>query len=302
MAEPTLLEVADALYALPPAEFTAARDAAAKERKAAGDTDVAAQVKTLHKPSVAAWAVNQLVRREAGQVEQVLQVGAALREAQAGMSATDLKELTRQRRQLTAAVTQQARGLAADAGTRLTASVADQVEATLTAAMVDPECGRALRSGLLVAALHATGVGEVDVAAAVALPDALGFVASPVEAPAPETTPGRPDLRVVPDPDADAKALAAAQEALDAAQGEVDTAQEALDGAVATVEGLEAQALQTRSEIEELQRRLAELESSQEDVEEQLSEAEDARDEAQGVLDEAASARDDAQGEVDRRS
>jgi len=302
MAEPTLLEVADGLYALTPAEFTAARDAAAKERKAAGETDVAAQVKALHKPSVAAWAVNQLVRREAGQVEQVLEVGAALREAQAGMSATDLKELTRQRRQLTAAVTQQARGLAAETGTRLTASVADQVEATLTAAMVDPECGRALRSGLLVAALHATGVGEVDVAAAVALPDALGFAASPVEAPPPPTTPGRPDLRVVPDPDADAKALAAAQEALDAAQGEVDTAQDALAGAVATVEGLEAQALQTRSEIEELQRRLAELESSQEDVEEQLSEAEDARDEAQGVLDAAASARDDAQGEVDRRS
>jgi hypothetical protein len=47
-------------------------------------------VKALRKPSVAAWVVNLLVRREAEQVEQVLGVGEALREAQAGMSGEEL--------------------------------------------------------------------------------------------------------------------------------------------------------------------------------------------------------------------
>ena len=105
MAE--LLEIADELYGLSLPEFTPARDARAKELKG---TPLAAQVKALRKPSTAAWVVNLLVRRETEQVEQVLAVGAALREAQASMSGDELRALTRQRRQLTAAVTTQARG------------------------------------------------------------------------------------------------------------------------------------------------------------------------------------------------
>ena len=143
-----LLEVADELYALPLDRFTPARDARAKEAK--GDKDLVAALKALRKPSLAAWVVNLLVRREAEQVEQVLAVGAALREAQEGMDGAELRALTKQRRQLTAAVTAQARALAADEGVRVTQAVADQVEATLTAAMVDPEAARAVRSGLLV--------------------------------------------------------------------------------------------------------------------------------------------------------
>ncbi|MBV9822704.1 MAG: hypothetical protein JO144_10735, partial [Actinobacteria bacterium] len=67
-----LVEIADDLYALSLAEFTPARDAKAKELKG---SDLAKQVKALKKPSLAAWVVNLLVRRETEQVEQVLQVG-----------------------------------------------------------------------------------------------------------------------------------------------------------------------------------------------------------------------------------
>ena len=98
---PDLLEIADELYALPLAEFTPARDAQAKALKG---TPLAAPVKALRKPSTAAWVVNLLVRHESEQVAQVLQVGAALRAAQANLSGDELRALTRQRRQLTAAV------------------------------------------------------------------------------------------------------------------------------------------------------------------------------------------------------
>ena len=96
-----LLALADRLYAGPVAGFTAARDAAAK---AAGKED-GARVKALRKPTVAAWAVNLLVRREGEQIDQVLELGAGLRAAAESLDGDELRTLTRQRRQLTAALT-----------------------------------------------------------------------------------------------------------------------------------------------------------------------------------------------------
>jgi hypothetical protein len=279
-----LLAIADDLYALPLGDFTPARDARAKELKG---TDLAAPVKALKKPSLAAWVVNLLVRRDAEQVEQVLSLGAALRDAAAGMDGDELRTLTRQRRQLTAAVTTGARALAAAAGVKVTQAVADQVEGTLTAAMVDARCADAVRSGLLVTALASTGVDEVDLSAAVATPEALGFTASPV-------VPGPPDLHVVPDPDADEKAVAAAQERLEAATSVASAAEAALASATTTVDELEARTMQLQAEIDEMRRKLAELESAYEEVDEELSDAEDTRSEAETALADAARDRDAA--------
>ena len=58
---------------------------------------------------MAAWVVNMLVRHETEQVDQVLAVGAALRDAAESLDGKELRELTKQRRQLTAAVTTRAR-------------------------------------------------------------------------------------------------------------------------------------------------------------------------------------------------
>jgi len=285
-----LLEIADELYAASLSDFTPTRDARAKALKADGETELAAQVKALRKASLAAWVVDLFVRRDADQVEQVLSMGAALREAQAGMSGEELRALTRQRRQLTAAITQQARSLAGEEGVKVTQAVADQVEATITAAMVDERCGQAVRSGLLVSALSATGVDEVDVAAAVAVPEALGFVATARAAEAP----ARPDLRVVPDPDADAKARVAAEEALAEAQDVVVAAQSAYDDASVDVERLQARQLQLEAEIDELKRRIADLEQTYDDVDDELGDADEVRAEALSSLEEATSVRDAA--------
>ncbi|WP_231123859.1 hypothetical protein [Nocardioides sambongensis] len=279
MDERALLEMADDLYGRPLPEFTAARDRRAKELKADGSDDLAAAVKRLRKPSTAAWVVDLLVRRDRDQVDQVLSVGAALREAQAAMEAGELRALTRQRRQVTAALATQARSRAAEEGLRVTAAVADQVEATLTAGMVDELCGRALRSGLLVAALATTGVdpmAEADVAAALALPEALGFSATPREAP----EPGRPDLRVVPDPDAAQKAVSSAQERVTEAEADRAEATEALAELDAERSRLEARTLQLQAELEELRRRTGDVEAECEEVEEEAAIVEEERDEA----------------------
>jgi DNA repair exonuclease SbcCD ATPase subunit len=292
MAE-ELLEIADGLYGLPLPEFTPARDARAKALKG---TPLAPRVKALRKPSTAAWVVNMLVRRETAQVEQVLSVGAALRQAQASMSGEELRALTRQRRQLTAAVTTQARRVANDAGARVTDAVSDQVEATLTAAMVDEHCALAVRSGLLVAALATTGLDAADVAGAVAVPEALGFSATAYE----EAPAARPELHVVPDPEADAKALAAAEERLAAAEEELAEAADAYDAAKSAVDELHARGLQVQAELDELRGRIAELESTAEEVDDQLGEAEDDRSEADDAVREATRARDAARAALEK--
>lgn len=302
MADATgeLLAIADELYALDLADFTPARDARAKELKGTDLAELVKPVKALRKPSTAAWVVNLLVRHETEQVEQVLAVGAALREAQASMSGEELRALTRQRRQLTAAVTSQARAVAKERGLRVTDAVADQVEATLTAAMVDEGCAKAVRSGLLVASIEATGVDDVDAGAAVALPEALGFSAAPRESVAPP--PKRPRLEVVPDPEADAKVRRAAEEKLSAAESELEDAQGELDAAGEEVSRLEARGLQLQAEIEELQAKIAALEEEHDALDEELAEAEDAREEAQTSVADLTRARDAARAALDKLS
>lgn len=279
-----LLEIADDLYALPLADFTPARDALVKEHKA--DKTLAAGIKGLRKASVAAWVVNLLVRRDPDQVDQVLAVGEALRDAQDNLDATQLREFTRQRRQLTASVTTAARRMAREEGVRTTESVAEQVEATLTAAMLEPDAARAVRSGLLVTSLSATGLGDLDLSGAVALPEALGFSAKarPVAAPDPTQ---RPQLHVVPDPDADAKARAAADERLADARTLLKEHEKEHRAARRSVEKLQARTLQIQSEIDELRSRVAALEDSLEEVDEELAEAEAAQAEVEEAVDEA---------------
>lgn len=69
------------LYRLPLGEFTAVRNALAKQLQKQGQGDAANEVKTLPKPSVSAWAVNQLFAREADRMRALLDAGERARSA-----------------------------------------------------------------------------------------------------------------------------------------------------------------------------------------------------------------------------
>ena len=163
-------DVAGELYGLAPEEFTAARNARAKAAKAAGDAELAARVQSLRKPTAGAWLLNQLVRRHADVVQQVLDLGARLRAAQGTLAADELRALDGQRRQLTRAVAEQAAGLGRDAGRKVTAATTAEVEEALRSAMVDDMAGAALATGLLTDTFSATGLAPVDLSRVVALP------------------------------------------------------------------------------------------------------------------------------------
>jgi hypothetical protein len=284
MSPDALLEIADRLYAEPLPGFTPARDAAARAAAKGdpADPELAAQVKALRKPSVAAWAVNQLVRRESDQIDQVLALGEALRSAAESMAGEELRALTRQRRQLTNALAGTARDLAREHDVRLTDTVVDQVEAMLTAAMLDPVAARVVRSGLVLTAFTSTGVSEVDVHAVCAVPGAIG---AQVAHRAAATARPSPSLRLVPEDDGVRRA--AAEDAVDEASRAVDEAREELGQVAANVGELQARRLQLHGEIDELRRRLAALEDDVDAVDEDLEEAEGARDDAVVVLGEA---------------
>ncbi|GGN80963.1 hypothetical protein GCM10011579_067060 [Streptomyces albiflavescens] len=66
---------------LPPEDFTAARDARAAAARSAGDRALAEKIHTLRRPSSSAWAANLLVRGRPDEIEPMLQLGKALRQA-----------------------------------------------------------------------------------------------------------------------------------------------------------------------------------------------------------------------------
>ncbi|MGH2841808.1 MAG: hypothetical protein ACRDKY_13385, partial [Solirubrobacteraceae bacterium] len=73
------------LYGLPLDRFVPERGALAKALKSEGRRDEAAGVAGLRKPSVAGWAVNQLVRTQGRDVQELFDAGDALRDAQADL-------------------------------------------------------------------------------------------------------------------------------------------------------------------------------------------------------------------------
>jgi hypothetical protein len=73
--------VLDELYAAPLDEFIALRTSLAKQLKADGRGDEAAEVAALKKPSVPLWAVNQLARRNRPAVDALLEASQDLRDA-----------------------------------------------------------------------------------------------------------------------------------------------------------------------------------------------------------------------------
>ncbi len=166
----TIAEVADELYSLSPAEFTAARDEQARRVRAAGQRDLSGEIKKLARPTASAWLVNQLARQAPDELARLFDVGLALQEAQRTLAGDRLRELSSKRRQVVADLLPLAAGLAADAGQPASAGVLGEVRATLEAALADPQAGDAVRSGHLTKALAYAGLGEVDLTAALALP------------------------------------------------------------------------------------------------------------------------------------
>jgi len=286
-------DVAQELYALVPEEFTAARNARAKEAKTAGDAELAAQVQALRKPTAGAWLLNQLVRRQGDEVQQVLDLGAQLRAAQGNLGAAEVRALDQQRRQLTRAVAQQARTLGQDAGRRVTDQVTTDVEETLRSAMVDEAAGAALLTGLLTDTFSSTGLEPVDLSRVVAVPGpAAGAVTSQPE-------PTASDDVEAPDPGHERR-VAEAEEAVAGAQADLRAAGLAADEARTLAATAREERESLEAERDEARRRLREVEKRLATAGEQEDAATRAREMADGLRESATEAAERSQRRLDR--
>ena len=283
MEDEALAGIADRLYAGPLEDFIASRAAAAKE--AAGqDKELAAAVRTLPKPSVAAWAVNMLVREQPGVVAGLAGLGGRMRAAQGALDAAALRELGRERRTLLTAAVDSARAVARGQGRAISDTMATDVEETLRAMTADEGAAAAVLSGRLLKGISADGVNAVDLDGAVALPGMLPASSAPPVPPAPAATaaakkrttperttqpkPAKPRLEAVrqaPRP-VSPPALERAKAALAEAQAdEAATARRAAE--------LQDQADEAREAITALQQETAELRERLKNAEEDLDQA-----------------------------
>ncbi|MCS5717300.1 hypothetical protein N1027_04025 [Herbiconiux sp. CPCC 205763] len=174
----SLAAIARELYALDPGEFTAARNARAKEVADDGDRALSKRIRSLAKPSVAAWAVNALVRHRFEEVDALLDLGERLRAAQDALDRDTIRELGRDRQRMLAEIGRSARDLGDELGTTVSESASLELQQTLQAAMGDEAAAGAVRDGTLVRTFSGSGLDPVDLAGAVAVPDALGEAAA----------------------------------------------------------------------------------------------------------------------------
>lgn len=158
------MEASD-LYGLPLERFVPERTTLAKALRGEGDRDEAARVAKLAKPSVAAWAVNQLVRTQRRSVEALFDAGDAVQQAQQDViagrgSAVALREAAERERAAASGLLETARGLLSAEGHGLTPATLDRVSETLHAAALQADARRAVRDGCLTRELRHVGLGD----------------------------------------------------------------------------------------------------------------------------------------------
>jgi hypothetical protein len=286
-----LREVAADLYGVDPAEFVAARSAAAS----GADRELRADIKGLRKPTASAAAVNALTRRDPALIDRLLALGDRMREAFAARDRDAIREVTRQRQRLLQAALRDL---------DVSATVAREVEETLQAAVIDPAAAAAVRSGMLVRALESTGVESVDLSEAVAVPlDESELAARPVRveeaaprraAPEPEpasTTPTEPEpAESASDRRERQRAIRAAERALERARREADALDDELDEEVDRRSDLETERDDLERRLQRTEAELSESKAAERQLRKRIPEL-------QKVVRDAEHALDDARGD-----
>jgi hypothetical protein len=154
----------DDLYGLPLDRFIPERTELARTLRSGKERDAAAAVAALRKPSVAAWAVNQLVRTQGAAVADLFEAGDALRDAQADLLAgrgdgRTLRAAGEHERAAVDTLVDAARGLLSSEGHELSPAVVERVADTLHAAALDEGAREQVRRGRLERELRHVGLG-----------------------------------------------------------------------------------------------------------------------------------------------
>ena len=223
----------DALFQLPLAEFTAARNALAKHLRNEGWTLDAERVKALAKPPAPAWAVNQLYWQDPKAIERLLTLGERVRKAQTGqLKNADLRALIEEKKQMTMALLTKASAILEEAGHAASPDTMRRVSATLESLAAWGDMAGAPEAGRLTADLDPPGFDTL-----VALMGGKSLAAEKVllfRAPKPVEDPAARRARLD-------EAVQAAEKALREAHRDAERAESALAKANARTAAVEKQ-------------------------------------------------------------
>ena len=142
----------DALFKLPLTEFTAARNTLAAQLKRSGRRDGADRVKALAKPSISAWAVNQLYWKHREAFDELIASGQRFRQAQASGRAgkvADMREALNERRDALSQLSDLASALLRDAGSNPSPETIHRITTTLEGVSAYPSFPDDARPGRL---------------------------------------------------------------------------------------------------------------------------------------------------------
>jgi len=257
----------DRLYQQPLAAFVEARNALAATLKVRGDREGAERVRSLAKPSVPAWAVNQAFWTARAELDRAIEAGRRLHALQhvAGPSAgNELRAAVRERREALATVLKKAEASLSGAGHAATPAVMQRVSATLEALSAEPAGAATL--GRLDKEREPPGFDAFRVLPPLAVtgfPDLTGGHEPPD---ASEASAGPADTP----PAAETRALVAR------ALAEVAARKRAVEAATVEATAARTRLEAARTSAEEAQRRLGDAEQRAHDAEQALARAADA--------------------------
>lgn len=235
------LDTAEAeLYGLTPEEFIPRRKELVAQARAAKDRPLATSIGQLRRPTRSAWLLNLLAREEPDQIESLLEIGAALADAQRRRSGDDLRRLAKDRRVAVEAATRRAVAVGAAHEHTATEATSTEITQTLTAALADAEVADSLRAGRLTSAASYGGFGPdaTDLSAWVVAPTTTDADNSAAEEPAVDEEAAK-----------EAAAAAAAQEAAEQARTAADEAEKAADEATEKADQLADRVEELKAEL-----------------------------------------------------
>jgi hypothetical protein len=169
----------DALYDASPDEFVSERKRLVKALKSDGRTAEADQLAKVRKPTVAAWALNRLARDQRRDIDLLLDSGHRLRTAQAGVLRGDAREAFEQARRTERDAIARLLSAAEHLLGGASASILEQVAASLHAAAVSEGGRQLLAAGRFTQPLTLEGF------------DAVAGLAPPPSKRAPKAKPAR---------------------------------------------------------------------------------------------------------------
>jgi hypothetical protein len=237
------------LYALSPDDFIERRQQLVAEARKAGNRELATQISKLRRPTRSAWLINLLARDEPDEIKKLIELGAALQDAQQRMAGDELRQLSVERRKTVDALARRAVELGRQHEYSAPDGALQEVSQTLQTALGDAELADLVRAGRLTQAVTYGGFGPTDLASALGASIPTTAPSRPKEAPAASApTLDAKQRRTAEKAAAETRNQAtAAREAAGSAEAEADAATQRADDLADQVESLRSQLRQTEA-------------------------------------------------------